>query len=305
MKNTSIRVKILLGVVLINILGAAAVVVYLHQSYSSGLDDAAFKEIVQSQAAWNNIQDLSPVKVSVDPAYLAQNPDWLERMKAQTGMEYFLLLDKSVTDQAAYVAAREEANLGDNWDEQEVYVTALSTSEDLYDEAYFTIPAADVPETGKLTGIANGSCTKTCHGNLGEKTGEYWTIAWSDNEDSEAHGVSPVSDADGNVLGVLYSIEVITESADAAKDSMIRTLVVIGITLLVATLVIGGLLDTLVFKRLSRMITSMEDISMRVAGGDFDAHYKSEGPDDEIGKFEQFFSQFMDLISMTLKSLMK
>jgi len=117
--------------------------------------------------------------------------------------------------------------------------------------------------------------------------------------------VSPVSDADGNVLGVLYSIEVITESADAAKDSMIRTLVVIGITLLVATLVIGGLLDTLVFKRLSRMITSMEDISMRVAGGDFDAHYKSEGPDDEIGKFEQFFSQFMDLISMTLKSLMK
>lgn len=305
MKNTSIRAKILLGVVLINVLGAAAVVVYLHQSYSSGLDDAAFKEIVQSQAAWNNIQDLSPVKITVDPAYLAQNPDWLERMKAQTGMDYFLMLDKSVTDQEAYVKAREEANLGDNWDEQEVYVTALSTSDSLYDEAYFTIPAADVPETGKLTGIENGSCTKTCHDNLGEQDGGYWTIAWSDDEESEAHGVSPVSDVDGNVLGVLYSVENITDSANAAKDSMIRTLVVIGITLLVATLVIGGLLDTLVFKRLGRMITSMEDISMRVAGGDFDAHYTAEGPDDEIGKFEQFFAQFMDLISMTLKSLMK
>lgn len=305
MKNTSIRIKILLGVVLINILGAAAVVVYLHQSYSSGLDDAAFKEIVQSQAAWNNIQDLSPVKLSADPAFLAENPDWLERMKAQTGMEYFLLLDKSVIDQAAYAKAREAANLGDNWDEQETYVVALATTDDLYDEAYFTIPSADVPETGKLTGIENGSCTKTCHGNLGEQNGEYWTIAWSDDENSEAHGISPVSDAEGNVVGVLYSVETITDSANAAKDSMIRTLIVIGLTLLVATLVIGGMLDSLVFKRLSRMITSMEDISMRVAGGDFEAHFEPQGPDDEIGKFEKFFGQFMDLVSMTFKSLLK
>jgi len=305
MRNTSIRVKILLGVVLINILGAAAVVVYLHQSYSSGLDDAAFKEIVQSQAAWNNMQDLSPVKLSADPAFLAKNPDWLDRMKAQTGMEYFLLLDKSVVDRDAYVKAREEANLGDNWDEQEVYVNALSTSDSLYDEAYFTVPAADVPETGKLTGIENGSCTRTCHGNLGVQDGGYWTIAWSDDEDSEAHGISPVSDPEGNVVGVLYSIEKITDSANAAKDSMIRTLFVIGVTLLVATLVIGGMLDSLVFKRLSRMITSMEDISMRVAGGDFDAHYEPAGPDDEIGKFEKFFAQFMDLVSMTFKSLIK
>lgn len=305
MKNMSIRVKILLGVVLINLLGAAAVVVYLHQSYSSGLDDAAFKEITQSQAAWNNIQDLDPVKLSADPSFLAKSPDWLDRMKAQTGMEYFLMLDKSVVDRDAYVKAREAANLGDNWDEQETYVVALSTSDSLYDEAYFTIPAADVPETGKLTGIENGSCTKTCHGNLGVQSGEYWTIAWSDDQESEAHGVSPVSDPEGNIVGVLYSVENITDSANAAKDSMIRTLVVIMITLLVATLVIGGLLDTLVFRRLGRMITSMEDISMRVAGGDFDAHYTPEGRMDEIGKFEQFFAQFMDLVSMTFKSLMK
>lgn len=305
MKNTSIRVKILLGVVLINLLGAAAVVVYLHQSYSSGLDDEAFQEIVQSQAAWGNIQDLSPVKITVDPAYLTQNPDWLERMKAQTGMDYFLMLDKSVVDRDAYTATREAADLGDNWDEQEIYVTALSTSDELYDAATFAVPSADVPETGKLVGIENGSCSKTCHDNLGEQGADYWAVAWSDDSNSRAHGVSPVSDTEGNVLGVLYSIENMTDSADAAKDSMIRTLAVIGLTLFIATLVIGGLLDTLIFKRLARMIVSMEDISMRVAGGDFDAHFVPQGPDDEIGKFEQFFAQFLDLVSQTLKSLLK
>ncbi|MDO9107476.1 MAG: hypothetical protein Q7U89_00580 [Coriobacteriia bacterium] len=305
MKNSPIRFKILLGVVLINILGAAAVVVYLHQSYSSGLDDAAFKEIVQSQAAWNNIQELGTAKLSANPSFLEKSPDWLDRMKAQTGMDYFLLLDKTVVDQAAYVSAREKANLGNNWDEQDQYVVALSTSDALYDAAIFDIPAADVPETGKLTGVENGSCTKTCHGNLGVKDGEYWAIAWSDNELTNAHGVSPVIDAEGRAIGVLYSIENITDPANAAKDSMLLTLVVIGVTLLVATLVIGGLLDTLVFKRLSRMIASMEDISMRVAGGDFDAHFEARGPKDEIGKFEEFFGQFMSLVSMTFKSLMK
>jgi HAMP domain-containing protein len=51
------------------------------------------------------------------------------------------------------------------------------------------------------------------------------------------------------------------------------------------------------------MTSAIEDLSMRVAGGDFDAHFQPDGSSDEIGQFESFFARFMDLISATLKSL--
>lgn len=304
MKNTSIRLKILSGVVLINLIGAAIVVVYMHQSYSAGLDDEAQIVITHSIAAWDNMQDLSDAKVSADPAVLATSPDWLNRMKDQSGNDYFLLLEKEKVDPAAYAEAREASGQGNNWDEHDMYVTALSTSDELYTEADFNVPAGDVPETGKLIGIENGSCSKMCHDGMTVE-GDYWTVAWSDDSNSRAHGVFPVSDDSGQVVGVVYSIENITRTADMAKDSMVRTVLVILATLLVATLVIGGMLDSLVFKRLAKMITSIEDISMRVAGGDFDAHYEASGSNDEIGKFEKFFSDFIGLVSMTMKSLMK
>lgn len=304
MKKMSIRWKILSGVVLMNLLGAAIVVVYMHQSYSAGLDDEAQIVITHSIAAWENVQDLSADKLSSDPAVLAADPDWLERMKDQTGNDYFLLLDKSVVDPEAYATAREAAGQGNNWDEQETYVVALGTSEALYDDATFNVAPGDVPETGKLIGIENGSCSKMCHNSMTAE-GDYWTVAWSDDSTSRAHGVFPVADSEGQVLGAIYSIEDISRTADQAKDSMVKTVIVILATLFVATLVIGGMLDSLVFKRLGSMIKSIEDISMRVAGGDFDAHFEASGSTDEIGQFEKFFADFIGLVSMTMKSLMK
>jgi HAMP domain-containing protein len=47
----------------------------------------------------------------------------------------------------------------------------------------------------------------------------------------------------------------------------------------------------------------MEDLSMRVAGGDFCAKYTPDGSNDEIGKFEKFFERFLDLMTSTLRSL--
>jgi HAMP domain-containing protein len=84
---------------------------------------------------------------------------------------------------------------------------------------------------------------------------------------------------------------------------MMQTLFVIGGTLLAATIAIGMMIDIWVFRRLRRMTESMEDISMRVAGGDFDARFEPDGTSDEIGQFEDFFARFMDLVSATLKQL--
>lgn len=63
---------------------------------------------------------------------------------------------------------------------------------------------------------------------------------------------------------------------------------VIPITLLIATLVIGGMMDALVFKRRNRTISSIEDLSMRVTGGDFDAKFVPDTANEEIGRSEQF-----------------
>lgn len=304
MKNMSIRLRILSGVVIINLLGACAVVVYEHESYSGGLDDDAVAELAHSIAGWENMQELSPAKLDPQGVFVAQGADWLERMKAQSGIDYFLLMEKEALSEDVYAAARESAGLANNWDEQEDYVVALGTDEAMETQFSFNVPAADVPEMGKLVGIENGACTRTCHGSL-TADGDYWEVSWRDDGLSKAHGVFPVTDAAGNVVGTMYSVQDISEEADTAKASMYRTLTVIGITLLIATLVIGGMMDSLVFKRLAAMIRSMEDISMRVAGGDFDAKFDASGSTDEIGQFEKFFSQFIDLVSMTLKSLIK
>ena len=41
-------------------------------------------------------------------------------------------------------------------------------------------------------------------------------------------------------------------------------------------------------------IATMEDLSMRVAGGDFDAKFIPDTANDEIGRFEQFFAKFLE-----------
>jgi HAMP domain-containing protein len=63
------------------------------------------------------------------------------------------------------------------------------------------------------------------------------------------------------------------------------------------------MVDLWVFKRLNLMVASMEDISMRVVGGDFTARFEPDGTNDEIGRFEQFFGNLMDLMTSSLQSL--
>ena len=104
-------------------------------------------------------------------------------------------------------------------------------------------------------------------------------------------------------MGLVYGVQDMSKQADGARTSLMQTLTVVGITLLAATLVIGGIVDSFVFKRLARMTASMEDIGLRVAGGDLDAHFVPDGTDDEIGRFEAFFAKLMDLVSSTLKKL--
>ncbi len=301
MKNMSIRTKILAGVLIVNLLGITAVMVYLHQSYSGGLDVAATKAIVTTGASWDVLQEQAADEIGTftEPksaqAYVAQ-------LKSITGSDYAILVDRSALNAKAYAKARQAANQPNNFDEGDTYVQVATTNEDIADEMQFEPPAGDVPETGKLVGIENGACSQTCHNGVSGE-GDYWKVKWNDDKGTDAHAVYPIANAKGQPIGVLYSVEDISASADSAKNTMVRTFIVIGITLIVSTLLIGMMVDLWVFKRLNLMVASMEDISMRVVGGDFTARFQADGSNDEIGRFEQFFGNLMDLMTSTLQSL--
>ncbi len=302
MKNLSIRTKILTGVVVLNVIGAIFVIVYLHQSLSGGLDVWAQESLDVGSASWGQVNTLAADELGDinDPANAIK---YLESLKAVSGADYGLMMDKGSVDQKAYEASLEAAGKPSNFDERELYVMTAVTDEALAEKMQLeTTGAEDVPDIGKIVGIENGSCTAVCHKSI-EQEGDFWKVRWSEDGNSRTHVVFPVTDTAGKQVGVVYSIDNITAQAEEAKGVIYSTMIVIGLTLLIVTLVIGAMLDLWVFKRLNYMINSMEELSMRVAGGDFYAKYTPSGNNDEIGKFEKFFERFLDLMTATLRSL--
>ena len=301
MKNLSIRMRILVGVVLVNMLGGIIVMVYLHQAYSGGVEVTATKSVAVTAAGWQAVQDLGGDEIGSLKDSKA-GTSYVEHMKAITGSEYALLIDKTAIDPVAYAKMREAQGLPDNFAEGGTYVMVATTKPEWAGEFQFNPTPDAVPEVGKLIGVKNGACSKTCHNGISGE-GDYWKVAWSDIPGvSQAHGVTPISE-NGKPIGVVYGIEDVSSQATAARTSMLQTAFVIILTFIVATLAIGWMIDVWVFRRLRLMTQSMEDLSVRVAGGDFDAHFVPDGTNDEIGTFEQFFARLMDLMSATLKAL--
>ncbi len=301
MKNMSIRTKILSGVVLVNLIGMIVVGVYLHQSYSGGLDVAAQKSATVDVALWNEMQSLATDEYG-PPTNIEAAKKYVEDMKAITGADYGVMLDKTALPKEEYAKQLEAAGLPDNYDERETYVLLASTDAAIAEEMQLQATPDSIPEIGKVVGVENGACSKTCHGAV-SGSGDFWKVRWSKDSISRAHVVFPIVGANGQTLGVVYGIDNIAAAADAARKSLVQTLLVIVGGLVIATIVIALMLNALIFKRLDRMMSSMEEISLRIAGGDFDAHFQPDGSNDEIGKFEQFFARFLDLMSGTLKSL--
>lgn len=303
MRNVSIRFKILSGLVIVNLCGALIVLVYLHQSVAGSLDVWAQKSVALAAGSWA-VVDKGNAATVADLTNGTVALGAVKAMKSVTGADYALLVDKSAVDQSAYAKARQAANLPNNWDERQNYVMAAATEPGAFDNVKFGAQAANVPQIGKVVGVQNGACTSICHRRF-TTAGDYWRVSWATDGTSRAHAVLPVVDKTGRPVAVVYSIENISQQANAARNSVYQTMLVIVLTLVLATIIIGGMLDMLIFRRMDRMMTAMEEISVRVAGGDFEARFEPDSSGDEIGRFEQFFSQFLDLVTGTLKSLMK
>jgi hypothetical protein len=67
-----------------------------------------------------------------------------------------------------------------------------------------------------------------------------------------------------------------------------------------------AMFEVLVFRRLRRMTRAMEDVSTRLAGGDYEVGgtVRPEAA-DELGRFEAFLGSFLATIGATLRQLEK
>ena len=200
---------------------------------------------------------------------------FLGRMKAQTGNEFAMFIAKKFIDQGEW--ARTRGSERNSWDDWTDVVVVNSTTQD---------PIVDA------SAIAGS-------GAVGQILGE-------DERASSmfVRGVVPVRDASGAVVGGLVVRHDITALNNGMRASLLLALGLLVGLALVASALIYLIVERLIFGRLRRMTGAMEDLSVRLAGGDYGVGAGVVAKsDDEIGRFEKFFGEFLVLVGNTLRSL--
>ncbi len=205
---------------------------------------------------------------------------FLADIKQQTGDEVGLLLSKESMDSSGWAAVAKQNGDRDNWNDQEDFVLAGSTSEEL---------AAEIIKTENLTAVG--------------KDGKVFGVFEGDAGGSETRGAFPIVDAAGTQIGLMYIQHDITAVVDEIAATRVRMMGAVVAMMVVVLGVVLLLMNGLIFKRLNHMISDMEGISTRVAGGDYDVSYTPTGANDEIGHFEQFYSDFISMVGGALKQL--
>lgn len=205
---------------------------------------------------------------------------FLGDIKEETGDEVGLLLAKKSMDSSGWADVAKKNGGRDNWGDQENFVLAGSTSEELSEEIVKTKGLESIGAEGKVLGVFKKA---------GGVTG--------------TRAAFPINDAAGEPIGLVVVEHDITAVVDEISSTRIRMMGAI-ITMMVVVLgVVIALMNILVFSRLNHMITDMETLSTRVAGGDYDVSYTPTGANDEIGQFERFYADFITMVGAALKQL--
>jgi HAMP domain-containing protein len=206
---------------------------------------------------------------------------FMDEIKGQTGNEVGLLLLKSGMDEAGWGDYRKSKGLENNWSDNEAYVLAGTTGEE--------VDLSDIQEADGFAAASDGPQALGVFSRAGGGR--------------EARGTFPIKDAGGETIGLVYVETDMT--GVVAQLATTRNLMLAAITgmLALVLIVVIILMNTLVFNRLDHMIENMEDLSIRLAGGDFSVTFVPSGRPDEIGKFEQFFGDFIAMVGAALKQL--
>lgn len=209
---------------------------------------------------------------------------FLTRLKRQTGDDYAMLVSKRDAAGAprlqrqAWAAMKAREQRPDDWDAFPDFVVVDDTAGDR--AAYAGARLGAIRPGGQLLEEVE----------RGERT--------------FARGLVPLADATGAQVGgvvVLHDITQLHDSMLRARSGIIITLVAVAI---IMALLMVALVQRLVFARLDRMTTTLEDLGARLAGGEYDVgKLAPTGPKDEIGRFEDFFGSFLVVIGGLVKEL--
>ncbi|MBI5066611.1 MAG: HAMP domain-containing protein [Deltaproteobacteria bacterium] len=200
---------------------------------------------------------------------------FLGKMKAQTGNDFAMFIHKKLLDQSEW--ARTRGNERNNWNDfPDVVVVNSTTTDAIVDPAAI---AANVGDGKVLEEQERGGATF-------------------------ARGVFPVRDSGGTVVGGLVVRHDISALFGGMRTGLVQALGFLVALALGAAGLVYLLVDRLIFRRLQRMMSTMEDLSVRLAGGDYTV--TAGAPDsrnDEIGRFESFFGEFLGLVGNTMRGL--
>jgi Double sensory domain of two-component sensor kinase len=201
---------------------------------------------------------------------------FLGKMKAQTGNDFAMFIAKRHIDEGEWARTRGAA--ANTWNDFADVVVVNSTTQDpMVDEAAAALGGATVGKA--LDEVArNGS--------------------------SFVRGVFPVKDASGAVVGGLVVRHDVTALRAGIYSELIKGLALIAALAVVASALVYVLVNRLIFRRLSGMMSTMQDLSVRLAGGDYKVGSAVRPTkNDEIGRFEGFFGEFLTLVGNTLHAL--
>jgi hypothetical protein len=202
---------------------------------------------------------------------------FLGRMKEQTGNDFAMFMNKKLIDSSEWARTRGKERNG--WDDYADVLLVNSTTSD---------PMVD-PETMASVPAAGRTLAEESRG------GSVF-----------ARGVFPVRDASGAVVGGLVVRHDISALHAAKQEGLLQAVGFFVVLALAASALAWLLVDRLIFRRLQHMMGTMEDASLRLAGGDFDvAHVVRSTSLDEIGRFEAFFGEFLGLVGNTLRALVE
>lgn len=209
---------------------------------------------------------------------------FLGRLKAQTGDDYAMLVSKRdaaghpLLERTAWAAMKGAQQRPDDWD--------------AFPDVVLVDDTAGRP--ADLAGLSLGAL-KPGGSLLGEVTRDRRTFA---------RGAVPVADATGRQVGAVVVLHDISALHDGMRRARSGILITLGAVAIVLALLMVGLVQRLVFARLDRLTTSLEDLGARLAGGEYDVgRLAPSGPRDEIGRFEEFFGSFLTVIGGLVRDL--
>jgi two-component system sensor histidine kinase/response regulator len=195
---------------------------------------------------------------------------FIHRMKAMTGDDYALLVEKRFMDHKKWEKTRQVRRLADNWDQMKDLLLVDNTTTD----------ASIFEFQGRITDIEDRG-----------------TVLETKEVDGKSilRGAFPISDITGTRIGAVFVAQDITAIQSQMKEARGRAVTAVVALCLVLAAVLVLWFRRLVVKRLQRMT----EVATRVVGGEFQLEVKQSEP-DEIGAFEVLFNQFRTLFVQAL-----